>query len=206
MDDVQEREVARGLREGNADAWRALYDAYAERVWNAVARLMGANSADVADVVQETFLAAARSATTYDPWRGSLWLWLWGIARRHVALHYRKEKRHHRLLEECRRQNAAGRIKDKTCLNFAQGISPSALDSLAAAELADLVRAILTELPSEYGSVLAARYLDGESVEHIAGQEHSTVTAVRSRLARARQALRQILLRYSVFAGDKRSP
>jgi RNA polymerase sigma-70 factor, ECF subfamily len=206
MDDVQEREVARGLREGNADAWRALYDAYAERVWSAVARLMGANSADVADVVQETFLAAARSAATYDPWRGSLWLWLWGIARRHVALHYRKEKRHGRLLEECRRQNADGRIKDKTYLNFAQCVPPSALDSLAAAELADLVRATLTELPSEYGSVLAARYLDGESVEHIADQEHSTVTAVRSRLARARQAFRQILLRYTVFAGDKRSP
>jgi hypothetical protein len=40
MDDVQEREVARGLREGNADAWRPLYDAYAERVWSAVARLI----------------------------------------------------------------------------------------------------------------------------------------------------------------------
>src|SRR5262245_60972344 len=97
MDETQEREVARGLREGDADAWRLLYDAYAERVWRAVARLMGAESADVADVVQETFLAAARSATAYDPWRGSLWLWLWGIARHHVALHYRKEKRHERL-------------------------------------------------------------------------------------------------------------
>jgi len=206
MDDVQEREVARGLREGNADAWRALYDAYAERVWSAVARLMGANSADVADVVQETFLAAARSAAGYDPWRGSLWLWLWGIARRHVALHYRKEKRNDRLLEECRKQNADGRMKDKHGFHSAFCILHSALDELAAAELADLVRAALTELPAEYGTVLAARYLDGESVEHIAGQEHSTVTAVRSRLARARQAFRQILLRYSVFAGDKRLP
>ena len=206
MDDVQEREVARGLREGNADAWRALYDAYAERVWSTVARLMGPNSADVADVVQETFLAAARSAAGSDPWRGSLWLWLWGIARRHVALHYRKEKRHDRLLEECRKQKADGRLKDTSSLNFAFRLPPSALDSLAAAELADLVRAALTELPTEYGTVLSARYLDGESVEHIAGQEHSTVTSVRSRLARARQAFRQILLRYSVFAGDKRSP
>ncbi|HEY7312596.1 MAG TPA: sigma-70 family RNA polymerase sigma factor, partial [Gemmataceae bacterium] len=187
--------VARGLREGDAEAWRALYDAYAERVWGAVARLMGPGSADVADVVQETFLAAARSAGSYDPWRGSLWLWLWGIARRHVALHYRKEKRHNRLRDECR--NCAGPLSSAPPV--------SALDSLADAELANLVRATLTELPSEYGTVLTARYLDGESVEHIAGQERSTVTAVRSRLARARQAFRQILLRYAVFAGDKRS-
>ena len=61
-----------------------------------------------------------------------------------------------------------------------------------------------TELPAEYETVLTARYLDGESVEHIANLERSTVTAVRSRLARARQAFRQILLRYSVFAGETR--
>lgn len=198
MDDVQEREVARGLREGNPDAWRVLYDAYAERVWNTVARLMGPNSTDTADVVQETFLSAARSAAGYDPWRGSLWLWLWGIARRHVALHYRKEKRHDRLLLECK-------TKDSNALNSVSCTPPSALDTLAAAELADLVRVSLTELPAEYGTVLAARYLDGESVEHIANQERSTVAAVRSRLARARQAFRQILLRYSVFVGDKGS-
>ena len=207
MDEVQEREVARGLREGDAEAWRALYDAYAERVWRAVARLMGPGSADVADVVQETFLAAARSAGNYDPWRGSLWLWLWGIARRHVALHYRKEKRHDRLRDECSRR--VGRVFEahqRNCGKPTSSAHPtSALDSLADAELADLVRTTLTELPSEYGTVLTARYLDGESVEHIAGQERSTVTAVRSRLARARQAFRQILLRYAVFAGDKRS-
>jgi len=66
MDEQHEREIARGLREGEADAWRALYDAYAERVWRVVAHLMGANSADVADVVQETFLAAARSASAFE--------------------------------------------------------------------------------------------------------------------------------------------
>src|SRR5262249_48320365 len=97
MDEQQEREVALGLREGKTDAWRTLYEAYAERVWRSVARLLGPRSADVADVVQETFLAAARSAVTYDAGRGSLWFWLWGIARRHVALHYRKQERQDRL-------------------------------------------------------------------------------------------------------------
>src|SRR5207248_116660 len=75
----------------------ALYDAFAERVWRGVARLLGPNSADVADVVQETMLAAARSARTFDDGKGSLWVWLWGIARMQVALHYRKQQRHDRL-------------------------------------------------------------------------------------------------------------
>ena len=199
MDEQQEREIARGLREGEADAWRALYDAYVERVWRAVARLMGSDSADVADVVQETFLAAARSAGAYDAARGSLWLWVWGIARRHVALHYRKEKRHDRL-------RAAGQwlaTQNGRVLRSLQGQEAAPPDVLAAAELATLVRATLTELPDEYQRVLTAKYLDGESVENIARRERDTVTAVRSRLARARQAFRQLLLRCSAFAAHK---
>lgn len=199
MDEQQEREVARGLRQGEADAWRALYDAYAERVWRAVARLMGADSADVADVVQETFLAAARSAGAYDAARGSLWLWLWGIARRRVALHYRKEKRHARL-------RTAGHwlaTRNGRVLRCLEGQDAAPPEVLAAAELATLVRATLTELPDEYESVLTAKYLDGESVEHIASRERSTVTAVRSQLARARQAFRQLLLRSTAFDADK---
>src|SRR5688572_10746991 len=97
MDDNQERIVAQGLRDGKTEAWQALYEAYAERVWHVVARLLGAGAADVADVVQETMLAAARSAATFDPLRGSLWFWLWGIARHQVALHFRHQERQHRL-------------------------------------------------------------------------------------------------------------
>src|SRR5829696_5758487 len=97
MDEHLAREVALGLREGRPDAWRALYDAFAERVWRGVARLLGPTSADVADVVQETMIAAARSARTFNDAHGSLWNWLWGIARNQVALHFRKQKRHDRL-------------------------------------------------------------------------------------------------------------
>src|SRR5438132_6385538 len=97
MDEAQELNLARGLREGKVDAWRAFYDAFAERVWCSGARWLGPQAADVADVVQETMIAAARSAAGYDPARGSPWFWLLGIARRHVALHFRKEERQQRL-------------------------------------------------------------------------------------------------------------
>jgi len=74
-----EQQIAHGLRDGQRDAWRAMYDAYARQVWCVVARQMGSDAADVADVVQETFLAAARSVRQYDPARGSLWMWLYGF-------------------------------------------------------------------------------------------------------------------------------
>jgi RNA polymerase sigma-70 factor (ECF subfamily) len=187
MDDLQERELAKGLRQGNAEAWQALYDAFAEPVWRAVARLLGANAADVADVVQETFLAAARSAHTYDPIRGSLWLWLWGIARRHVALHYRKQERHDRI-KKASDWLAAGNGQVQ---RWIEGREQPPQEVLASRELATLVRLTLTELPADYEALLTAKYLNGCSIEEIAAREQSTATAVRSKLARARQAFRQ---------------
>ena len=165
MDDQQERQVAQGLRQGKPDAWRALYEAFAERVWRSVARLMGPASADVADVVQETFLAAARSAGTYDAGRGSLWFWLWGIARRHVALHYRKQERHDRL------KHAGDWLaaKNGQVLRCLEGREEAPPELLEAAELATLVRATLTELSADYESLLTAKYLDGISDADIVG-------------------------------------
>ena len=109
LDEQQERRIAQGLREGEADAWQALYDAYAERVWRGVARLLGAHKSDVADVVQETMLAAARSALSFDPARGPLWPWLWGIAHNHAALHLRKQARRHRLTEARSEERRVGK-------------------------------------------------------------------------------------------------
>jgi RNA polymerase sigma-70 factor (ECF subfamily) len=187
MDDQQERAVAQGLREGKVEAWRALYEAYAGQVWRTAARLLGADSADVADVVQETFLAAARSAASYDPGRGSLWLWLWGIARRHAALHFRKQAR----LDRLKRAGEAPAAWNGAALRYLEG-RDAALpeDALAVAELASRVRTTLTELPEDYELLLTAKYLDGLPVDDIARQTRSTSTAVRSKLARARQAFR----------------
>jgi RNA polymerase sigma-70 factor (ECF subfamily) len=188
MDDRQERDVALGLRQGKVEAWRALYEAYAEQVWRAVARLLGAGSADVADVVQETFLAAARSAAAYDPERGSLWVWLWGIARNHVALHHRRQGRLERLRRACAWLASCNGVVLGS-LRGRGGALPE--EALASAELATLVRVTLTDLPEGYGLLLTAKYLDGLPVEDIARLTRSTSTAVRSKLARARQAFRE---------------
>ena len=187
MDDQQEQQLARGLREGKTEAWRALYEAYAERVWDAVARRMGPGSADVADVVQETFLAAARAARTYDAARGSLWPWLSGIARKHVALHYRKRRRHEGLQPGADRPGT----DHPQVVRWLEGRDELPGEALATAELADLVRATLADLPADYETLLTARYLDGVSVEELAGTECCSSSAVRSKLARARRAFRR---------------
>ncbi len=191
MGEQHEAETARGLREGQVEAWRKLYDAYAQRVWGSVARLVGPDSADVGDVVQETFLAAARSARQYDPSRGSLWAWLGGIARRQVALHFRRQRRHHRV------QNIDGRWAADAdgIVHWLEDREAGPPEELASAEVRSLVRVALAELPDHYQALLSARYFEAVPVQQIAREEDSSPTAVRSRLARARRAFRRAFAR-----------
>ena len=177
-----ERALAAGLRAGHADAWARLYDAYADRVWRTVARLLGGCEGAVADVVQETFLAAAKSARGFDPARGALWAWLWGIARTQTLLHLRRRARHAREKRPYPRgwDDPAG----------------DPLDEVLLRESADLVRLTLLELPEEYGRVLTAKYLLDVPIEEIARTERLSVVAARSKVARAREAFRTSFRRH----------
>jgi RNA polymerase sigma-70 factor (ECF subfamily) len=138
-------------------------------------------------------MAAARSAPQFDPAKGGLWFWLWGIARRQLALHYRKQQRHDRLkFAETWLANGNGRLQ-----RWLDGQGESPHESLESDELAELVRATLLELPEDYELILTAKYLDGKSVEQIAAGEQTTPIAVRSKLARARTAFREAFSKYS---------
>jgi len=196
MEVTREQQLARGLREGRVEAWHALYEEYARPVWQSVARLMGPQSAEVADVVQETFLAAARSAKSYDSDRGSLGRWLLGIARRHVALHYRRQVRQDRVRSAAERLGA----DHEQVVRWLENRHPDPPEALVSAETVVLVRAALAELSAEHQMLLTARYLDGVAVEQLAEEHRCTSTAVRSKLARARRAFRE------VFAGFGRRP
>ncbi len=187
MDKKAEQDIAKGLREGNRQAWLQLYEAYAESVWRNVARLVGSDSTTVADIVQETFLAAARSARTFDPRRGSLWIWLWTIARRQVALHYRRQKP---MIALSQAQQWWAELN---------GVEPDWIDVKAdipskiieSQELATLVRIALSELPSDYQLALLSKYVDNEPTKQIAEQMKCSDVTIRSKLARARKAFRK---------------
>src|SRR5581483_1846438 len=109
-----------------------------------------------------------------------------GISRRHVALHYRRQQRQDRL-----RRAADWLAGQAPLLRWLDGHADDAGDALEAAELADLVRSTLTELPADYETLLTAKYLDGDTVDQIADRQQCTPVAVRSKLARARQAFRE---------------
>jgi len=191
MDENQDRQIAQGLLEGKPEAFHALYDAHYEQVWRCVSRLIGACQADVGDVVQETFLTAARSARTYDPSRGSLWLWLSGIARRRAGDYFRNWRRDQRIAP-------GGDLASDVARRLTRWLDASDQsppDALISAEVALLVRTALFELSDDYQSLLCARYCDDVSTEDLARGRGCTAESIRSKLVRARRAFRDAFAR-----------
>jgi len=189
MDKDTELKIAQGLQKGDQQAWLELYEAYAEPVWRNVFRLTCGDSAAISDLVQETFLAAARSARNFRPDRGTLWVWLWTIARRQVALYYRKQKPEI-VLSRARQWWTS---LDGGKFDWIDAKADMPPDILESQELAMLVRSALSELPPDYQTLLLAKYVDNQLSEKIAEQMDCSETAVRSKLARARKAFRKAL-------------
>jgi RNA polymerase sigma-70 factor (ECF subfamily) len=162
------------------EAWQALYDAHAARLWRNVAQRIS-HQADVADVVQETLFAAARNFLQFDPNRGSAWNWLWGIGHRQVAIYYRRR--------------GSLPVSDVEVESLAAFLEGEAHAAVVRAEWGELLRRGLAALSTEHDALLTARYLEDRSVEDLAHEACTTSTAIRSKLARARGELREELLR-----------
>lgn len=187
LDEHTSLTVIHGLREGRREAWTALYRGYSGDVWRYVARLVGPHSADVADVVQETFLAAAHTARNFDATRGTLWSWLTGIAHRQAALAARRHHRATRVLQ----------IAERGLLNvsFDEDTARSTNSVWERQELAEVVRWTLAEITPEYAALLTGKYLDEQSLEMLSLQWGSSMDAIKSKLARARREFRDVFER-----------
>lgn len=73
-----------------------VHDRHFAEIYRYVAGRLGAQVAE--DVAAETFLVAFDRRETFDPARGELRAWLFGIATNLVSRHRRKEARHYRAL------------------------------------------------------------------------------------------------------------
>lgn len=169
------------VAEFTRDAWTSLYERYSTRVWRFAARLIGSDSSAVADVVQETFLAAARNFEQFDESRGTHWSWLTGITHRQVAMHWRRAAR-----------NRAEPVAEEASSADATTVP------LESAETAAIVRRVLAELPADSAALLTGKYCEGFTIVELREQLGGTTEGTRSKLARARREFR---MRYEKAGG-----
>lgn len=157
---------------GEPDAVRALLDGHAPTVYGFIFARVGGSEQTAEDLLQETLLEAVRSSHTF---RGdaSLATWMCAIARRRLARHYEAERR-----AEIARSGLM--------------LVPAAEQPEPVEERDEVIRA-LGRLSALHRQVLVMKYLDGRSVEEIAGELGRTRVQIQSLLQRARAGLRREL-------------
>jgi RNA polymerase sigma-70 factor (ECF subfamily) len=178
---------------GDRQAFDRLVESHVARVWAVVWRILR-HREDTEDVVQEVFLAAFQSLAGYRG-EAKFSTWLHRIAVTRALNHLdRKEERMRRAsgpLEDRHERAVAG---PESAAAWVLGTSPSPLQALEEDELRRRLEACLSRLPSAWRVVLTLRDVDARSYEEIAALAGLALGTVRSRLARARVALRQCVV------------
>lgn len=161
---------ALAARDGDPAALAALIRATQTDVWRLCAALVDAAAAD--DLTQETFLRAIRALPSFAG-RSSVRTWLLGIGRRVCADHIRALQRRRRLTTKLTIAEAATRQPD----------------SAQRVELADL----LGRISGQRRAAFVLTQVAGLSYAEAAEVENVPVGTIRSRVARARADLLELL-------------
>ena len=90
--------LGREARDGSINAFEELVGAFEARIYGFLHRLLG-NAHDAQDITQETFVRAWRAIGRFDPERDFA-TWIFVIARRAAANHFRARRPHDELSDD----------------------------------------------------------------------------------------------------------
>jgi RNA polymerase sigma-70 factor (ECF subfamily) len=169
---VADATLLRRMSAGDEEAFTALYRRRQGGIYRFALQMSG-SEAIAEDVTQEVFLLLIREKSAYDPVRGSVQSFLYGVARNHVL----------RALE----RNREGPMDDE-----AEPCDPGrgdVLASLTQKEALEAVRQAVLALPTHYREVVVLCDLEEMDYAAAAAALGCSVGTVRSRLHRARSLL-----------------
>ena len=161
-------------REAPADALEAMYSAYKGRIYTFLLRFL-ADPEMADDVTQETFTKAYAAFASLTNGHRVL-PWLYRIASNAAVDHLRRGKRFRWL-----RLGAVADTADEPHMRDEHGRVPER----------EHIQAVLRGLPPENAIALLLHAVEGYSYLEIAQIQGCTMTAVRSRIARARVSFRR---------------
>jgi RNA polymerase sigma-70 factor, ECF subfamily len=194
MIDPSDVQLFEQLRAGDLTALEPLMARFSSRVYRVAHGITG-NAADAEEVVQDVFLTLFRKAATFEG-RAALGTWLYRIAV-NTALNKRRGKRaevEESIEDHLPKYRADGhREGDRSFLLADWSQMPDAV--LLSQEGREVVRAAVECLPAHYRVVLLLRDVEELSSEQVSEVVGESVASVKSRLHRARMALREQLTR-----------
>ncbi len=178
-------------QKGDTEAFGELVERHQKKMLNIAYRMMG-DYDEACDVVQDAFLAAYRSLNKFKAEaKFSTWLY-------RIVVNYTKNRLKHRknlALHESESldESAEGQGGGTACLEVAS--AGNAAELLEQREREAHVQRCISALDTEYREVLVMRDIQGFSYEEIRDVLRIPDGTVKSRLSRARNALKDCLIK-----------
>jgi RNA polymerase sigma-70 factor (ECF subfamily) len=182
---VQEQAWARAAQHGDSTAFMQLVEVYQRPVYNLCYRMLG-EAGEAEDAAQETFLRAYTKLPSYQPARKfSSWLLS-------IAAHY--------CIDRLRRQRQTVSWDDLPPWQVLPAREPEPEAATLAHEATDLLHRALETLAPDYRAALILRYWHEMSYDEIAETLGDSVSAIKSRLFRAKQMIGKQMMEREGFS------
>jgi len=176
VDDAGDAAVVERSR-GEPELFAAIYDRHFHEVYRYVASRLGSGAAE--DLAAETFLAAFADRARFDPARGGVRPWLYGIATNLVGSHWRAETRRFRALARAAAQPVTVSDEER------------AVARASAQVLRSRLAGVLAGLPAGDRDVLLLVAVGGLSYGEVSQALSIPPGTVGSRLNRARSQVKR---------------
>ena len=169
---------------GLEGCFRELYDAYKDRVYNVCYRITG-NANDALDAAQDTFGILFRKVEGFR-FQSKFSSWVYRIAV-NASIDLKRKAANRRLPSLDQMTQVRG--EESPSLEPVDERAVSPVESAATEELELEVQAAITRLSPKMRGITVLRYMQGLSYEEISLSLGISLGTVKSRLARAHQAL-----------------
>ena len=179
QEDLRDDVLLRRVAKGDEDAFTLVYRRHQAAIYRFALRMTGHAWASE-EIVQDVFMTLMRDPKKYDPGRGPLAAYLYGIARNRVMKH----------LERLPREVPLDEQEDNGSQGRTQAVTSSTpMHWVEQQERAEHVRAAVLDLPSEFRETVVLCELEELSYEEAAQLIGCPIGTIRSRLHRGRALL-----------------
>lgn len=177
--DEQDDVLLRRSAKGDEEAFTRLYRRHQGPLYRFALRMCGHPWA-AEEIVQDVFMTLIREPKKFDPERGTVGAFLYGVARNRVLKHLERSPRDFSLEEKLERESGMqARITERfTPAEWAEAV-----------ERREQVRVAVLELPIEFRETVVLCELEEMSYEEAANLLECPIGTIRSRLHRGRALL-----------------